>query len=357
MPMAWNEPGRGKRSAPSDGNNVGGLPDLEQVFSKFSNKLHSFFGGGKNSMQRSPSENGIGIWVGFIFVIILVTYLVTGFYIVKPAEQCVILRFGQYNRTVGSGPHWYPRLIEEKHIVNTEELVSTRHTGTMLTKDANLVTADIQVQYRISDVNNYLFKVNEPEKSLKQAAESALRQSIGQNYLDFVITEGRSNIEEQTLQQIRMTLNSYDAGLHASTVTLREAKAPEQVKAAFDDATKAREDKERFLHEAEAYFNKIVPEARGHSQKIIQDSEAYKQELINYAIGDVSKFQQILPEYIKAPKITKIRLYLDSLEKIFINTSKVLVDLDSGNNLLYLPVDRLLNLSEKKDNKQITQVE
>ncbi len=351
MPMAWNEPGsgksgNGKRPDPwGKGND--GPPDLEQVFKKFNEKLRGLFNGGKKGSNNSgTSGTGTSISSGVLLATVAILYVFAGFYIVKPAEQGVITRFGKYNRTVGPGPHWYPQFIEQKEIVNTEELVSIRQAGTMLTGDENLVSVEIQVQYRISDVNNFLFKVVDPEKSLKQAAESALRQAVGHNKLDFIITSGRAEIEEQTRKQIVSTLDGYNAGLYVAAVTLKEAKAPEQVKAAFDDVTKAREDKERFIHEAESYYNKIVPEARGQAQQMLQEADAYKQEAINAALGDTQRFSMILPEYKKAPKVTKTRLYLDALEQVFSNSSKVLVDVNSGNNLIYLPLDKLMQASK-----------
>lgn len=351
MPMAWNEPGNGndKRQDPW-GKNNDSPPDLEQVFKKFQEKLRAAFGGKKSGGAGPDGQKpNSGMSYGLIVTLIALLYLVSGFYIIKPAEQGVITRFGKYNRTVGPGPHWYPQFIEEKDIVNTEELLSTRQAGTMLTKDENLVSVEIQVQYRINDINNFLFKVRDPEKSLYQAAESALRQAVGHNKLDFIITSGRLEIEEQTRKQIVSTLDGYNAGLHIEAVTLKEAKAPEQVKAAFDDVTKAREDRERFIHEAEAYYNKIVPEARGSAQQMIQEAEAYKQETINGAIGNTQRFNLVLPEYKKSPQVTKIRLYIDTIEQVLSNTSKVLIDINAGNNLLYLPLDQLLTATKTEN--------
>lgn len=350
VPMAWNEPGsgNGKRQDPW-GKNNDSPPDLDQVFKKFQDKLREMFGGkksGGSDFGTSGQNSGIGVSSGLLFVIVILLYIISGFYIVKPAEQGVITRFGKYNRTVGPGPHWYPQFIEQKDVVNTEELLSIREAGTMLTKDENLVSVEIQVQYRISDVNNFLFKVIEPEKSLKQAAESALRQAIGHNKLDFIITSGRLEIEEQTRKQIVNTLENYNSGIYIAAVNLKEAKAPEQVKAAFDDVTKAREDRERFIHEAETYYNKIVPEARGLSQQMLQEAEAYKQEIVNGAIGNTLRFNLVLPEYKKSPQITKTRLYIDAMEQVFSNTSKILVDVNSGNNLIYLPLDKLMKSSK-----------
>jgi len=352
MPMAWNEPGGGdgKRRDPW-GKNNDTPPDLDQVFKKFQEKLRVVFGNKKSGGDNfgTPGQpSGVSISSGLLLTIVILLYIIFGFYIVKPAEQGVITRFGKYNRTVGPGPHWYPQFIEQKDIVNTEESLSIREAGTMLTKDENLVSVEIKVQYYINDINNFLFKVIEPEKSLKQAAESALRQAIGHNELDFIITAGQLEIGEQTRKQIANTLDSYNAGIYISGVTLEEVKVPEQVKAAFDDATKAKEDRARFIHEAETYYNKIVPEAKGLAQQMLQEAEAYKQETIDGAIGNTQRFNLVLPAFKKSPQITKTRLYIEALEQVFSNSSKILVDLNDGNNLIYLPLDQLMKSSKSE---------
>ena len=349
MDMAWNEPGSGGNKPKPDpwGKGNDSPPDLDKIFKDLHAKLRGMFSFGKNFGKKNAGKTGDAeprgnVSYGLLLIIFAVLYIVSGLYIVKPAEQAVITRFGKYNRTVGPGPHWYPSFVEKKEVVNTEELVSTREAGTMLTGDENLVSVEIQVQYRILDVNSYLFKIVDPEKSLRQAAESALRQAVGHNKLDFIITSGRVEIEEQTRKQIIATLEGYNAGLYVAAVTLKEAKAPDQVKNAFDDVTKAREDRERFIHEAESYYNKIVPEAKGQAQQMLQEAEAYKQEAINSALGDTQRFSMLLPEYKKAPQVTKTRLYLDALEQVFSNSSKILVDIAGGNNLVYLPIDKLM---------------
>lgn len=347
LPMSWNEPG-GKKPDPWGGGGRDAPPDLDQIFSKLQQKLRNMLGGGGGGAAGGgfgKAGKGFGVLPIIIAVALVVLYLASGIYIVKPAEQAVVTRLGKYNRMVGPGPHWYPRFLEEQRIINTEKILSTRHVGTMLTKDENLVTLEIEVQYQVNDINKYLFKVDDPDRSLRQASESALRQVVGMNSLDYIITAGRGEIENQTEEQLKQILDSYDAGLRIEAVNLKDAKAPNQVKAAFDDATKAREDRERFVHEAEAYYNQIVPEAKGAAQQIIEQAEAYKQEVINNAHGDTEKFRLVLPEFEKAPKVTKTRLYIDTIEKVLSNSSKVLVDLGGAgnNNLVYLPLDRLFN--------------
>lgn len=366
--MSWNEPG-GKKKDPWGGNNNNDAPpDLDEVFRKLQAKLRAMLGGGGRG-NRGFGRNGddgnaggagksFGVSGAIVAVVVVVFYAISGFYIVKPAEQAVVTRFGKYNRTVGSGPHWYPKFIEEQKTVNTENILSTRHVGTMLTKDENLVTLEIEVQYQVNDIHNFLFKVDDPEKSLNQGAESALRQVVGMNTLDFIITSGRGEVEEQTMRQLVGLLDGYKAGIRIEAINLKDAKAPNQVKAAFDDATKAREDRERFLHEAEAYYNKVVPEAKGTAKQMIEEAEGYKQAAINSALGDADRFKQILPEYDKAPRVTKSRLYLDAMEQVLSNSSKVMVDLGAnGNNMVYLPLDKLLsNRSANTDDKNIPKV-
>ena len=278
-----------------------------------------------------------------------------GFYIVNPAEQAVVIRFGKFNRIVGSGPHWIPRFIETKTIVNSEQIGYSRHGGSMLTKDENIVYVEIEVQFRILDVDNFLFKVSEPIKTLKQAVESALRQVIGHANLDFIMTEGRTQISEDIKQQVTSILDQYKAGIQVTTVAFKEAKAPDAVKSAFDDVIKAREEQERLKHEAEAFANKIVPEAEGDAERMLVEAEAYRHEIIAKAIGDTLRFNSILFEYNKAPEITKKRLYIDALEEVLSNSSKIVIDVKQSNNLIYLPLDKLIgnqiDLKQDDNNK------
>ena len=360
LKLAWNEPGSnqpkdngsdyggGKKQSDSrNTNNQNGPPDLEEVFNKIRKQILSFLG-----LKSSDKINNKDIkfnnfkhhnkLIASLIAIIIIMYIVTGFYIVNPAEQAVITRFGKFNRVVGSGPHWLPRFIESKIIVNSEQVGSSRHSGSMLTKDENIVSVEIEVQYRILDVNNYLFKVSEPIKTLKQAVESALRQVIGHANLDFIMTEGRAQISEDIKQQLSVILDQYKVGIQVITVAFKEAKAPEAVKGAFDDVIKAREEQERLKHAAEAFANKIVPEAEGDAQRMLVEAHSYKKEVIAKAVGDTLRFNAILFEYNKAPEITKKRLYIDAIEEVLSNTSKIIVDVKQANNLLYLPLDKLM---------------
>lgn len=356
LKLAWNEPGSNQSKNNNDGpssrknNKQNNPPDLEEVFNNIRKHILSMFGF-KPSNNRF-STNNKNIFNNFkdhnkliisILSIIAIVYIILGLYIVNPAEQAVITRFGKFNRVVGPGPHWLPIFIESKIIVNSEQVGYSRHSGSMLTKDENIVFVEIEVQYRILNVNNYLFKVSEPIKTLKQAVESALRQVIGHSNLDFIMTDGRAQISEDVKQQLSNILEQYKTGIQIITVAFKEAKAPEAVKGAFDDVIKAREEQERLKHGAEAFANKMVPEAEGDARRMLVDAESYKKEVIAKAVGDTLRFNAILSEYNKAPDITKKRLYIDAIEDILSSTTKIIVDIKQGNNLIYLPLDKLIN--------------
>ncbi|CAB3976292.1 FtsH protease activity modulator HflK [Candidatus Azoamicus ciliaticola] len=278
-----------------------------------------------------------------LFIIIFFIYFIIGFYIVKPAEQAVVTRLGKYNRITEQGPNWIPFFIEKKQIINTEKLERSSHYGSyMLTKDENIITAEIEVQYRISDVEKYLFNLVEPDKSLKEAADSALRQVVGYSDLDFLMTLGKEQIASEIHEQLQHILDSYNSGIYVAVVALKDVRIPNDIKNSFDDVIKAQEEKEQLKHQAESFANKVIPEAKGEAARILETANAYKQEVIFIAEGDVIKFKLILAEYKNAPEVTRIRLYLDTLETVFSRTSKVLVDL-SGNNIIYLPIDKFLH--------------
>lgn len=358
LSMAWNEPGSNgsnKNKDQPDRNSSNGPPDLEEVLSNLYKQILALFGLKKSNISGGGRFNDFrglnnNFFIMLIVGIAILVYLLSGFYIVNPAEQAVITRFGKFNRTVGSGPHWIFRLIEDNSIVNSEQIGSSRHSASMLTQDENIVFVEIEVQYRISDVKNYLFKVAEPLKTLKQAIESAMRQVIGNAKLDFIMTDGRAQISIEIEQQLASILEQYNAGIQIVTVAFKEAKAPEAVKNAFDDVIKAREEQERLKHAAEAFANKIVPEAKGDAERMLVEAEAYRQEVIAKASGDSLRFNAILAEYNRAPDITKKRIYIESIEEILSNTNKVLVDLKNSNNVVYLPLDKLISNNSKPQN-------
>lgn len=357
MHMAWNEPGKGGDKNPwgkNNNNNNDGPPDLDKVFSDLGDKVKKMFNGGgrrgNGSGGGDSAPKGFGLGIGAIFLVLFVLYLASGFYIVKPAEQAAVTRFGKYSRTLGQGPHWLLPIVEKRQIVNTERVQSSAHRGSMLTKDENYVETSMEVQYRINDIENYLFNVFDPLKSLRQAADSALRQVIGNTKLQAVLTIGKAKIADDIATQLRETLKRYDIGISIVAVNFNEAKPPSEVKSAFDDVIQAREERERLQYEAQAYANKILPEARGEAQRMLVEAQAYKESLILSATGDIKRFDAMLAEYKNAPLVTKKRLYIDTIEQVLGNSTKMLIDVNSGNNLIYLPVDKIMNQGSPKNN-------
>jgi membrane protease subunit HflK len=270
-------------------------------------------------------------------------WLASGIYIVQPAERGVVLRFGAYSETTQPGPHWHiPFPIESVIRVDVDQISSFRHKAQMLTRDENIVDVELTIQSRIQDAADFLFQDRDPRKTLKDATETAVRETIGKNDLDFILTQGRSAIADRIKQGAQGLVDSYKTGLVITSVNMQPAKPPEQVKSAFDDAIKAREDKERLENQAEAYANQVVPEARGQAARRLADANAYRDRVIAEAEGDVSRFLAILKEYKRAPEVTRERLYLDALETMLSQTSKVMLDTQSGNSLMYLPLDQLI---------------
>ena len=306
------------------------------IFSKFKNNFNL------NNENFSKFLSFKKIFI-YLFLIFLIFYILAGIYLVKPAEQAVVTRFGKYVRVNGQGPNWIPLFIEKKDIVNTEKLERSSHHGSyMLTKDENIITVEIEVQYRISDVEKYRFNLSEPDKSLKESADSALRQVIGSSDLDFIMTLGKDQVAGEIHEQLQHILDSYNSGIHIAIVALKDVRIPNDVKGSFDDVIKAQEEKEQLKHKAESFANKLIPEAKGEAIKILELANAYKQEIIFSAEGSVLKFKLILPQYQLSPEITRTRLYIDTLETVFSNTTKILIDLNKNNNIIYLPIDKLL---------------
>ena len=354
--MAWNEPGgNGDKDPWSNKGNRGnqGPPDLDEVFKNLQKKFGSLFGGNSG---RSGSGGGIGaaggFGIGLIVAILLAFWVATGFYKIEEAERGVIFQFGKHVETTQKGLHWHlPVPIEHVEKVDVTKVYTIPLNSTMLTEDENIVDILGTVQYQIDNAEKYLLNVRHPEISLSQVTESALRQSIGRSKMDYVITEGRGEIAIQVKDIIQGIVNTYQTGLTIFKVNIQSAKPPEAVKDAFDDVTQAREDEERFKNEAEAYRNEVLPKARGAAARLREEAEAYKNEVIAKAEGEAERFTQLLKEYKKAPKITRDRLYLDMMEAVLSNSSKVMVDVEGGNNLLYLPLDKLM---DRQDSNSVT---
>ncbi len=347
--MAWNEPG-GNGDKDPWGNNRGnrgnqGPPDLDEVFKNLQKKFGSLFGGkGGRSGGGGAGFAGGGFGIGIVVAILLVFWVATGFYKIEEAERGVVFQFGKHVETTQKGLHWHlPVPIERVEKVDVTKVYTIPINSTMLTQDENIVDIHGTVQYQIDNAEKYLFNVRGPEISLSQVTESALRESIGRSKMDYVITEGRGEIAIQVRGIIQQIVNNYQTGLTIFKVNIQSAKPPEAVKDAFDDVTQAREDEERFKNEAEAYRNEVLPKARGASARMREEADAYKNEVIARAEGEADRFEQLLKEYKKAPKITRDRLYLDMMESVLSNSSKVMVDVEGGNNLLYLPLDKLMD--------------
>ena len=343
--MAWNEPGGNKDKDPW-GNNDQGPPDLDEAFKNLTSNVTSLFGGGR---QRRGSGGGTGInriVLGVAAVVVLVAWILFGVYTVDQAERGVVLRLGEkLEEVVMPGLRWNPPLIDDRFIVNVEQIRSVAHEAEMLTEDENIVRVNMKVQYKIGNVQDYVLMVNDPENSLRQAMESALRHVVGSSEMHDVLTEGRAELAIDVEQRLQSYIDTYGTGLQIEQVIIEDTQPPEAVKEAFDDVIKAREDEQRFKNEADAYANKIVPEARGEASRQIEEANGYKEQVIAKANGEAERFNKLYKEYNLAPEVTRQRLYLDSLESVMKNSTKVMVDVDGGNNLLYLPLDKLVQQS------------
>jgi modulator of FtsH protease HflK len=344
--MAWNEPGGDKDPWGGNGNDQG-PPDLDEVVKKLQNKIGGIFGGGKNSSGGSGGEGSIqgpgSVGISVIVVVALLVWMASGIYIIEPAQRGVILQFGEYKEVTDPGPHWHlPYPIETVKKFNVDEILSFRHQALMLTQDENIVDIELTVQSRIQDVADYWFQDQNPDKTLRDAIETAVRETIGKSKLDFILTQGRGAIADRIKKTAQNLINNYHIGIEIIGINMQPAKPPEQVKGAFDDAIKAREDKEKKENQAQAYANEVVPVARGNAARKLADANAYKERVIAEAEGDASRFMSVLTEYEKAPEVTRQRLYLDTIEDVLRKTNKVMIDTKDSNNLMYLPLDKLI---------------
>ncbi len=352
--MSWNEPGDGDKKDPWSGRrDENGPPDLDEVIRSFQEKIAGIFGGG--SSGGGSSEGGSLKGLGFLVAGAIVLWGLSGFYIVDEGTRGVETRFGAYSDTTQPGLNWrFPAPIDQVQIVDVQNVqvveVGYRSGGRqgagsvprealMLTKDENIVDVSLAIQYQIKNARDYLFNVDSPVASLKQAAQSAERSIIGQSTMDYVLTEGRSDIVAQIQRLTQQILDDYKSGISITSVNLQDAQPPEQVQSAFEDAIKAREDKQRLINEAQAYANEIIPKARGLSARKIQEAQGYKEQVIATAIGDISRFNQLYVEYKKAPEVTRKRLLIESMESVLARSDVVMLD-GVQNNMLYLPLDK-----------------
>ena len=338
--MAWNEPGGGNNN-PKDpwGGGDQGPPDLDEALKKLQDKFGGMFGGGSGSGGSGPGISGKA--VGGLALVALVIWALMGFYQIDQQERGVVLRFGKFLETKQPGLRWNPPLVDEVTLVNITKVRAASFQEIMLTQDENIVEVKLSVQYVINDPSKFVLKVKWPERSLKHASQSALRHVVGGTTMDQVLTLGRSQIAIDVQERLQSYIDMYETGILVSKVTVDESKPPSQVQAAFDDVIKAREDEERVKNEAQAYANGIVPEARGAAQRQLEEANAYKLQVVANAEGEAKRFNALLQEYRKAPEVTRERLYLDAVQSVYTRTNKVMVDVDGGNNLLYLPLDKL----------------
>ena len=362
--MAWNQPdGNGDRDPWGNRGRQQGPPDLDEILRKLQTQWGRLFGrrpSGGGPPGRSGSGGGFGrggfLGAGLVAVALLAAWWLAGIWIIQEPERGVVLRFGAYDRTLGPGFNWAPYFIDTVISVNVDRIrnaeIGFRSQGSsvsavprealMLTEDENIVDLQFAVQYRVKDPAQFLFENTEPEIALRQATESAVREIVGRSRMDFVLTEGRGAVAAETQGLIQEILDRYRTGLHVMSVNMQNAQPPAQVQDAFLDAIKAREDQERIINEAKAYQADVVPKARGEANAILAQAQAYQQRVEAIALGDASRFEQVLHAYQAAPEITRDRLYLEAIESVFANTNKVLVDIPEGNNLMYLPLDKII---------------
>ena len=341
--MAWNEPGGGNKDPWGGKGGNEGPPDLDEMARKMREKMNAFFGGRGGKSGGSGRGGGIPINFGLIAVVAVLAWVLSGIYIVQPAERGVVLMLGKYSKTTEPGPHWYMRGIQTVDKVDVDNLRTVSHRARMLTADENIIQVEVAVQYQVRDAQRYLFNVFDPDYTLETAAESALREVIGGISMDEFLSGGRGEIVRQTKELTQAILDQYNAGLIITSVNLRDPQPPEEVQGAFEDAIKAREDQERYKNQAEAYALDILPKARGDATRKREAAIAYRDQVVAKAEGESSRFTQTLAEFEKAPEITRKRMYLDTMEYVLANTSKVVMAVKEGNNLMYIPLDKLMS--------------
>ena len=372
--MAWNEPNGGKGD--------GGPPDLDELWKGFNDRLNGMFGrgdapntpgpeggndgngGGNQGGNRPPPRGrpqmpqfrlpGMGLIVGLVTLF----WLASGFYIVNAGERGVVLRFGQFSESTMPGPRWhFPYPFEAVEKVNIEQVRTvevgyrrnvkskTLSESLMLTDDENIIDLQFSVQYVLKDPEDFLFTNRNPDETVMQVAESAMREVVGKSRMDYVLYEGRADVSVRATKLMQELLDRYRLGVTVSKVNLQNAQPPEQVQAAFDDAVKAGQDRERLKNEGQAYANDVVPKARGLAARLMAEANGHKQRVIVAAEGDAARFTSIVTEYNKAPQVTRERLYQDAMQQVMSSTTKVFVDSKQGQQLLYLPLDKLMQMS------------
>jgi len=360
--MSLNDPnwGRGGSRGPQGpGGGSQGPPDLDELWRNFNRRLNELFGrrrrGGADEPPTPPSSWRFGGGAGVLIALVLAVWLASGFYIVVEGQRGVVLTFGRFSQETGPGLRWrLPWPIQSNEIVNLQQ-VRTLEIGyrnnvrtkvlkesLMLTDDENIVDLQFAVQYVVTDATKYIFNVRRPDESAMQIAETSMREVIGKNRMDAILYETQVDIANKTRDLMQVIHDRYGTGIQISAVTVQNAQPPEQVQAAFDDAVKAGQDRERQKNEGQAYANDVIPRSRGAASRLLQEAEGYKQRVIANAEGEASRFKQVLAEYAKAPAVTRERIYIETMQQILASTSKVMMDFRGAGNLLYLPLDKLM---------------
>lgn len=358
--MAWNEPGGGNRDPWGNKGSDQGPPDLDEVVKKLQQKFGGLFGGkrgGGSDNGGGPQGGGKGVAALLVLLavgILVVAGVANSYYIIEPAERGVVQRFGAYEKTVGPGLHFKIPFVDSYTAVNVDQVKKFTHRAQMLTKDENIVDVTVEVQYRIKNPVDYLFQDAYPDRVIRGAMESAMREVVGKDRLDDIMTENRSGIALAVRDNTRELLNLYKTGLKVININIQNAQPPKQVRDAFADAIKAREDKERVQNQAQAYANNVVPRARGAAARLVEDAKADKARVVAEAQGESQRFLDLLKEYDKAPEVTRERLYLETMQKVLSSSRKVLMDNEKGNNITYLPLEQLMRSSKASGANQST---
>jgi len=340
--MAWNEPGGGGKD-PWGNRGDQGPPDLDEAFKKLQAQLAGIFGGGSGGGGASGLNPRM---FGLILIALLVVYGFFGLYQIDQGERGVVFRFGAVKENVVvPGLHWNPPLIDVVKKVNVTRVNSHNHQALMLTEDENIVDVALTVQYVVDDPIDYTVNVRQPERSLTQATESALRHVVGSSMMDDVITAGREAIGIEVEERLQTYLDNYGTGIRVDKVNIDRSAPPDQVADAFNDVQKAKEDEQRFINEANAFAESIIPEARGEAQQIIEQANAYRDRVVARSQGEAERFTKLLAEYQQATEVTRDRLYIDAMETVLSNSTKIMVSVEGGNNIMYLPLDRLMQRS------------
>lgn len=343
--MAWNEPGSNNNNKDPWKNQGGrdqGPPDLDDIFKNIFKK----FGGSSGRNGNGFGGKGLGgAGLGVVLGILLVVWFISGFYTVKERERGVVLRFGQFSKLVEPGLQWKPTFIDSVSPVDVNTIRYLPASGFMLTGDENVVRVEMEVQYKVIEPYDYMFSVTSPDESLRQALDAALRYVVGHSKMDDVLTSGREVVRQQVREELENVIAPYNMGISVTDVNFKDARPPDEVKAAFDDAIAAQEDEQRFIREAEAYAREIEPRARGQVRRMEEDALAYKEKVLLEASGEIARFSELLPQYQAAPEVTRRRIYLETMEQVYSSTSKVMVDNQGSGNMMYLPLDKIMEQS------------